>query len=181
MSDSSNDVESSVWNRQVVFCSECDMNIDEQIVTCPICNDFYLFCCIASHHNEEINKPCHHSRIIFTDGACSQNGQHHAISGIGVAFGQEEGSQFSLPVTEAMDPGRPPTSQRAELLAACTGIRIIAEVDEDDIKKNTADMLEEGGPPRSVRSWIIASDSLYVVKGMTEWLPDWKVSSTVRY
>lgn len=36
--------------------------------------------------------------------------------------------------------------------------------------------LETSGPPTEERqSWVIATDSEYVVKGMTEWLPAWKV------
>lgn len=29
------------------------------------------------------------------------------------------------------------------------------------------------------KAWIIATDSEYVVKGMTEWLPTWEVSCTI--
>ena len=31
------------------------------------------------------------------------------------------------------------------------------------------------------KAWIIATDSEYVAKGMTEWLPQWKVSDLIRF
>jgi ribonuclease HI len=34
-------------------------------------------------------------------------------------------------------------------------------------------------PKSEANAWIIAIDSEYVVKGMTEWLPKWKVCSSV--
>lgn len=33
------------------------------------------------------------------------------------------------------------------------------------------------GPRNSDKIWIVATDSKYVVKGMTEWLPAWRVFS----
>ncbi|KAL8660085.1 MAG: hypothetical protein Q9226_000077 [Calogaya cf. arnoldii] len=34
--------------------------------------------------------------------------------------------------------------------------------------------MNEMEPPTAEKSWVITSDSEYVVKGMTEWLPAWK-------
>jgi ribonuclease HI len=35
----------------------------------------------------------------------------------------------------------------------------------------------EDKPEDECNAWIIATDSEYVVKGMTEWLPTWRVSN----
>ena len=72
---------------------------------------------------------------------------------------------FSLAITEAMDPGQRRTSQRAELLAAIEGVR----------RSTVGDVHVYYGNAPKAR--IIVSDSEYVVRGMTEWLPQWKVRS----
>ncbi|KAI4182842.1 MAG: hypothetical protein LQ346_006466 [Caloplaca aetnensis] len=86
-----------------------------------------------------------------------------------------------------MDPGQKRTSQRAELLAALAGVRYMVEL--DSLKE--IDTLEPGSqaekqkrkkgrkpPPRdSKKQWVIATDSEYVVKGITEWLPRWKLNN----
>ena len=64
-----------------------------------------------------------------------------------------------------MDPGQRRTSQRAELLAAIEGVRRSAFGDVHPYYGNAP------------RARIIVSDSEYVVRGMTEWLPQWKVRS----
>ena len=58
---------------------------------------------------------CHHFRLVFTDGACSHNGQDAATSGIGTAYGESERSQHAVPLTKPIDQGHKRTSQRAEL------------------------------------------------------------------
>ena len=52
------------------------------------------------------------------------------------------------------------SNQRAELCAAKLGVELLAEAYAEESK---------------AKAWIIATDSEYVVKGMTEWLPTWKV------
>lgn len=115
-------------------------------------------------------QPCHHYELIFTDGAFSSNAQTGMASGIGVAIGTTQQHQSSITVDDSIDPGAPRTSQRAELLAGIEGIKKM--------------MALEGNPHIKVASmrhydektvWIIASDSEYLVKGMVEWMPSWKV------
>ncbi|KAF8120343.1 ribonuclease H-like domain-containing protein [Boletus edulis] len=124
-----------------------EYNTEQLILTCE-CGD-----------HKEI---CHHSPIIYTDGACSNNGSSDAVAGIGIAFGTREGDpddegtcQFSIPVDDVLDPGGKRTSQRAELITALEGLKKICNHDKElmsnDYKKRE-----------------------YVVKGMTEWLPNWK-------
>ncbi|KAL5404080.1 hypothetical protein PMIN04_012664 [Paraphaeosphaeria minitans] len=53
------------------------------------------------------------------------------------------------------------TNQRAELCAAKLGLDFLAEAHTKE-------------PKGKAEAWIIATDSKYVVEGMTEWLPTWK-------
>lgn len=75
-------------------------------------------------------KPCHHFRLIFTDGACRLNGQVGATAGIGLALGGRTSSQQAIPITTSLDPNQKRTSQRAELLAALAGLRYLVECAE---------------------------------------------------
>ncbi|KAI4141441.1 MAG: hypothetical protein L6R39_005329 [Caloplaca ligustica] len=119
----------------------------------------------------EEGRLCHHFRLIFTDGACRSNGRDGATAGIGVAATEDDSGQWSIPVTGDLDMGQKRTSQRAELLAAQAGLRylIISSPDEGRRKKG-----RKSGSTAESRNWIIATDSEYVVKGVTEWLPAWK-------
>lgn len=147
---------------------------DELIDTCENCGQFYAKCCL--HRGT-----CHHSHIVFTDGACMNNGTYGSVSGIGIAFGRPEGLpetgqsyQFSIPVDDGLDPGERRTNQRAELLAALHGLKKICEQDEEEFLEK---MEEYGGDhlDSDASEIVITMDSQYVVKGMTEWLPRWKV------
>lgn len=69
--------------------------------------------------------------------------------------------QVSVPITETLDPDQKRSSQRAELLAALVAVQIGYPPHEDEKEDK--------------RCIIITTDSQYVVKGMTEWFPGWKV------
>lgn len=151
---------------------------DELIETCEGCGRFYAKCCTD-------RGICHHSRIVFTDGACINNGAYNSVSGIGIAFGRPEGHpeiggdyQFSIPVDDGLDPGGRRTNQRAELLAAVQGLKKICKHDEEylleKMEEYGVDYLDPDSP-----EIIITTDSEYVVKGMTEWLPRWRVRTSV--
>lgn len=93
-------------------------------------------------------------------------------------MGSEENSgvqQWSVPIDEAIDPlpGVKRTSQRAELLAALEGLRRLSGLDE--VCHTKYRMKHEAMLQKETKQWIIATDSEYVVKGMTELLPGWKV------
>lgn len=123
-------------------------------------------------------RPCHHFRLVFTDGACRLNGQVGATAGIGIAYGEETGSQRATSITSLSDPGQKRTSQRAELLAALAGLRVLGaahQLNEKESVKTEAKSRRSQDSKEKV--WVIATDSEYVVKGMTEWLPSWKVKS----
>ena len=150
---------------------------EQLVVTCCFCGRFYGRCCL---HTKET---CHHTRIVYTDGACSNNGKSNAVAGIGIAFGtgtgdpdDEDTHQFSDPVDDTLDPLAKRTNQRAELLAALEGLKKVCDSDEgwmeDDYEIRKV-YLGAQSPPEV----IVTTDSEYVVKGMTKWLPNWKVGA----
>lgn len=177
MSSSDDDEKEGVIRRHMEFCPRLqEMEVDELLRICPGCHDWFIYCCSCSMQYDDREKPCHHFRLVFTDGACRNNGQVGATAGIGVACGLREESQQSIPVTKMMDQGHRRTSQRTELLAALAGLRYMAEADR--INSQSDPKGRKGKDPElqdSKKSWIIATDSAYVVKGVTEWLPEWKV------
>ena len=164
-----------IIGRKMVFCDLLQtFETDELIKTCPDCRCFVLYCCHCNTRGEE-GRPCHHFRLVFSDGACRLNGQVGATAGIGILYGEETGSQRAIPITSELDPGQKRTSQRAELLAALAAVRFMTEA----ARRNGENAIgEDGGDRLKGRdsAWVIATDSEYVVKGMTEWLPTWKVN-----
>lgn len=167
-----------IVDRKVSFCDRLQaFETHELITTCPDCHHFFLYCCHCSMRPRVDNEPlhCHHFRLVFTDGACRLNGQVGATAGIGIAYGEETESQHAISVTSLSDPGQKRTSQRAELLAALAGLRVLVAADRLNEKESVKTEARARRSEDSVkRVWVIATDSEYVVKGMTEWLPSWK-------
>ncbi|KIM74817.1 hypothetical protein PILCRDRAFT_827876 [Piloderma croceum F 1598] len=93
--------------------------------------------------------------LLFTDGAAINNGQPNAKAGCGIVFvpalPRPKGVAFRL---EA-DNGRPPTSNRAELLAAINALILRVWMGEGFARI------------------AIASDSEYVVRGICEYVFSW--------
>ena len=169
-------MEQCIYNRKLTLCPTTEsLSVDELVKECPECHQFVLFCC--SCHQKKFrfplspqpSTPCHHFRLIFTDGACMRNGQPEAKSGVGVAIGSTDASQLSIPITDSEDSFPVRSNQRAELYAARLGLLFLAGLDELYTKKLSRQLKEEP------KAWIIATDSEYVVKGLTEWLPTWRV------
>ncbi|EMD41107.1 hypothetical protein CERSUDRAFT_91866 [Gelatoporia subvermispora B] len=151
---------------------------DDFMITCPRCSEFAARCC--QHYKYESEKSCHHYRIVFTDGACLSNGKSHATAGIGSAIGATDAEfhQWSIPIDDSVDCFPKQSNQRAELLAAIYGLRLLSDARsngdvEDDHEHETAQVLS--GHMEDKPYWVVTTDSEYVVKGMTEWLPRWKV------
>ena len=163
-----------IIGRKMVFCDRLQtFEIDELIKTCPVCRCFVLYCCHCSRIRGEGGPLCHHFRLVFSDGACRSNGQIGATAGIGILYGDEPSSQRAIPITSELDPGWKRTSQRAELLAALAAVRVVAEADR---KIAIGEDGEGDGLGARATAWVVATDSEYVVKGLTEWLPTWKVN-----
>ncbi|KAH7888276.1 ribonuclease H-like domain-containing protein [Phlebopus sp. FC_14] len=151
---------------------------DELVIKCKGCNRFFAMCC--RHYDpslgpdDQVGPTCHHQRIVFTDGACTNNGHDGATSGIGIVIGGEDDEMFqyqwSFPIDDTLDPDGRRTNQRAELLAALEGLKMICDFDEEclaDSKQTRKHGFEQA-------NIIVTTDSEYVVKGMTEWVPAWK-------
>lgn len=62
------------------------------------------------------------------------------------------------------------TSQRIELLAAIEGLERLRLVEPATEEPKGEHSKESNTSPE----WVIATDSEYVVKGITEWLPAWR-------
>ena len=160
-----------IIGRKMVFCDRLQtFETDELIKTCPDCCCFVLYCCHCTTTRGEEGKPCHHFRLVFSDGACRLNGRVGATAGMGILYGEETGSQRAIPITAELDPGQKRTSQRAELLAALAAVRFMAEADQLN-RENATRKDEDNSSEDRDSAWVIATDSEYVVKGITEWLP----------
>lgn len=159
-----------VIDRQMVFCEYLqEKEWHELLVHHSCCDRFHLHCCACEVRAEQAGyyfEGCHHFRVFYTDGACRSNGSSGTFAGLGVAYGSLEANQISVPIDERTDPGNPRTKQRAELLAAIHAVRCAAKVYEPSKDDQRA-------------CCVITTNSEYVVKGMTEWLSNWKVSYEV--
>ncbi|KAF8215104.1 ribonuclease H-like domain-containing protein [Mycena galopus ATCC 62051] len=134
---------------------------------CDACWCFFARCCQSIRPDNV----CHLHPLIFVDGACTRNGQPDARAGIGCAMGYAPEDQVSIPITDAMDPGARRTSQRAELLAALCGLDMLVGA--------TWSAHADSPPfecPHHLLEYVIITDSEYVVKGITEWVPEWKAN-----
>jgi len=150
------------------------MPMRDLIRECDTCGGFLLYCCCCAAKGYYYDRPgqlCQKQKLIFTDGACPNNGRPGAKAGMGIAYGSWDRDQFSIPMTESIDEVQPHTSQRAELWAAILGLELftVSGAGSYDIKKMQT-RTKEDQP-----EWIVVSDSQYVVRGMTEWLPTWEV------
>ncbi|KAH9927035.1 hypothetical protein B0H21DRAFT_826510 [Amylocystis lapponica] len=99
----------------------------------------------------------------------------NATAGIGIALGTSAEDQFSIPIDETIDPYAKRSSQRAELFAAIEGLRRMDDVASEWLD----DQKQDHTPHADDVEWVVTTDSEYVVKGMTEWLPVWKANATV--
>jgi ribonuclease HI len=96
---------------------------------------------------------------IAIDGAYSNNGNDRARSAIGVFHGYDSDLNISYPL-DGLDRQ---TSQIAELAACSKAL-------------SDALVIQEGWEMSDdrLKAVVIKSDSEYVVRGVTEWLPKWK-------
>lgn len=184
--------EQQVINRKLELCPRLQgMQPEWLIKACRLCGCFFQFCCVCNgpgnntHWPEDPPKPCHHFQIVFTDGSCRNNGRANATAGIGIAYGLGRHSQMSLSITDEEDNFPRRSSQRAELYAAQQGLAYLAAAERNHHCDCWDAEIEHyqnwhGRPVTQAEDnyqcWIVASDSEYVVKGITEWLPTWKVS-----
>lgn len=174
--------EGVVANRKVNLCpKKQQMDLKDLIITCDECGQFLLFCCGCSKTDPD-RIPCHNGQVIFVDGACQNNGTTLAQSGMGLAMGATSEWQLSFPITNEEDDSGIRSNQRAELCAAKHALDLIDARSEEEqesasySRTNTQRRVNHRNRNDDKdRFYIVATDSEYVVKGMTEWLPTWKV------
>lgn len=150
-----------------------DEPIERLQTTCKPCRRYYVTCCEHKIFSNSLF-PCHHLKVVYTDGACTNNGQPGSISAIGGTMGNDPEYRWGIKVDDNMDYGQRRTSQRAEMLAAMEGIRRLtleqASWDANKPNRHQTQTFKEADAPNVV----VATDSEYVVKGITEWYPKWK-------
>lgn len=88
--------------------------------------------------------------LIFIDGACSNNGTPEARAGYGVKWSARDH------LSSRLEGNGPETSNRAELRAAIVALGLRVWNGE------------------GFKEVVLACDSTYVVKGISEWVPKWK-------
>lgn len=158
-----------IVNRKLIRCpTTAQWPVEDMVQECGKCGSYFLHCCNCPITDGNV---CHQRRIVFTDGACIRNGQPGAKAGIGFVFGSFSGCKGSVPITDSIDKFSHRSNQQAELLAAAFGLVALTSYLEDCTKRRELDHPEKHAP----ETVIIATDSEYVVKGITEWLPNWKV------
>ncbi|KAK0476769.1 ribonuclease H-like domain-containing protein [Armillaria novae-zelandiae] len=158
----------------------------DHFATCTHCTRYFAVC-PCSANDLMLYIPCHNFKLVFTDGACSNNGQPNATSGIGISMGTVSEYRWSIPIDDFIDRGKSRTSQRAELLAAIYGLRKINEVEMDkaeSIGKHSSPAYNShldaniwGTRTYYFPHYVVVTDSRYVADGMTKWLPEWKENS----
>ena len=181
------DFSQNIKDRKFCFCPNlAALDHENLIVYCPYCTGFFSACCLHKTFGGDKSDPdkfaCHYFQLVFTDGACSNNGQGHAAkAGLGIVINVDEHS-WGITVDDTLDTA-PRTNQRAELLAAIEGLKKLKLVrqscsDAED-KANHSESAARGRATASKNyraQYIVATDSEYVVKGITEWFPEWRVS-----
>ncbi|KAI5481666.1 ribonuclease H-like protein [Pseudohyphozyma bogoriensis] len=157
-----------VRDRKFWLCPRmAEKETSELFGECSRCEAFFVACCIGDR-SERGALGCHCYPAVFVDGAAPGNGSVSARAGIGAAYGPYKEQQFSLPVDDELDLGQPRTNQRAELLAAIHGLRLLTQAEHCPTPH------DDTNP-----ALLIVTDSAYVVTGMTEWFPRWKRNSWI--
>ncbi|KAF8883646.1 ribonuclease H-like domain-containing protein [Gymnopilus junonius] len=184
-----------IQQRKVVFCETLQSYpLARLLVQCSSCNRFFAACCPDGSFGDDWALPhdddhptCHHSKLVYTDGACTNNGSPHAKAGLGITIGGEHTFEdlelkysWSIPVDGTVDAAGPRTSQRAELLAALEGLKKLEKLDKlreasgYEDKEHTQLAMLQPHKQFDRATYIVVTDSEYVVKGITEWFPTWR-------
>ena len=171
------DVDLVVIGLNLAFSIDNPMRTPTELIkTCGFCGHFFVRCasCSLSNLTSFQGGPlvCHRYRVIYTDGSCLDNGTANAAAGVGIAFGTKTKARSWMLVGEDPTGQRDNhTNQRAELLAAIHGIQSIDNWTSTNRPRPDRKSHEE----KRIMMWVVTTDSEYVVKGMTKWLPKWKV------
>lgn len=161
-----------IQNRSMTICENLVSILDTGNLyrACEDCEQFFCVCCAHTTVKDDLTlefDACHHYPVVFVDGACSRNGRRGAVSGIGGTFGEHPEMQWSIPIDERVDSNPNRTNQRAELLGAIEGVNRVGDF--------ILSFLDNVRPENKPIDLAVATDSEYVCKGVTEWMPKWKV------
>lgn len=175
-----------IVNRKFILAPNIEPHRVHEVTTqCSSCKQYFAACFRkGSYHGLDAGLPCHNYKLVFTDGACSNNGYGNAIAGMGIVMGAPGPErQWSVPIDDTVDPGGPRTNQRAELLAAIRGLRLIhmqemiqakTHRDNSSVAHSNESALRPCGPLDHI-TFVVVTDSQYVAEGITTWFPRWKV------
>ncbi|KAH9829459.1 ribonuclease H-like domain-containing protein [Rhodofomes roseus] len=145
---------------------------DQLVTYCPHCDRFVAVCCECDVRPGKQKRVCHRFRVVYTDGACPNNGEPTATAGVGVAFGPtvDPDRRLSVPVDDDIDSHPTRSSQRAELLAAILALGFI----ENTAKRSRTgdECLLSPHHASETAQWIVATDSDYLFQGITDWVPN---------
>lgn len=109
--------------------------------------EYQMCMCLSKQNNvEPINDS---DLVIYTDGACSNNGKANAKAGIGIHFSKRNNTPYNDTSQAFTDK---PTNQRAELKAILVALQIV---------QNYSHKI------------IIYTDSEYSINCVTKWFPNW--------
>ena len=177
----------NIKDRKFSFCPTLSgLDLNDLIVHCPMCTKFFAACCPHQSLGGQMLEPeqriCHHFQLVFTDGACSNNGQGNAAkAGLGIVIGVDNRYSWSIIVDDTLDTA-PRTNQRAELLAAIEGLKKLEQMNrlcsnvEDEANHNKSAARRRATVNEDYRAeYIVVTDLEYVVRGITEWFPEWRV------
>jgi len=104
--------------------------------------------------------------VVWTDGACRNNGKKTASAGVGVFFGKDNPNNISLPVPLSLAPF---TNQRAELYAALLAIQ---SVQEQLLQQQDQNQKVQG----KKRRLVVKTDSKYTINCVGDWMKTWKTN-----
>ncbi|KAF8805428.1 hypothetical protein BYT27DRAFT_7193209 [Phlegmacium glaucopus] len=171
----------NIQQRKFSFCPTLSaLDPNDLIVQCPNCTRFFAACCqhetFGGNMYEPEKRVCERFQLVFTDGACSNNGQGNAKAGLGIVIGDDPFS-WSITVDDTLDSARR-TNQRAELLAAIEGLKmheLLRSCMGDELNHRSSKVRRSAQEDFDA-TYIVVTDSEYVVKGITEWFPEWEAS-----
>ncbi|KAH9029300.1 ribonuclease H-like domain-containing protein, partial [Lactarius deliciosus] len=120
--------------------------------------------------------------VVYTDGACSRNGQAGSVAGVGVWWGPNDprcvfsrspasGSLTARRNISERCPGSPQTNNRAELIVRLVNI-FSAESFPEVLRHRPSSVLSR--PPQQHQPLVIKTDSKYAMKCIVRWLTSWR-------
>ncbi|KAF8883649.1 ribonuclease H-like domain-containing protein [Gymnopilus junonius] len=161
-----------IQGRKVIFCETLQSYpLSRLFVECSDCHRYFAACCPHDSFGDDwalphaVQPTCHHAQIVFIDGACTNNGSNtlQAKAGLGITIGDSDEvvQSWSIPVDNNIDTVRP-LEDMWQAYKASGG-----RTDEHAQLARRHQQIDRA-------TYIVVTDSEYVVKGITEWYPSWR-------